>query len=136
MDKLCYLIRGVSGSGKSTLALQLTNKDVGKIFEADSFLVDTDGIYLWSPLLVREAHLECFKDFHESCEVGVTPVVVSNTNTSERDFKKYIDCATEFGYTVISVVVENRHGGKDIHGVPEHTLKAQEQRIRSSLKLR
>lgn len=136
MDKLCYIIRGVSGSGKSTLALQLANQDIGKIFEADSYLIDEDGNYNWTPDNMLLAHYKCFHEFQESCEVGVSPVVVSNTNTSPKEFQKYIDAATAEGYTVISLVVENRHGGKDTHCVPEATLERQEQRIRSSLKLR
>lgn len=136
MDKLCYIIRGVSGSGKSTLALQLANGDVGKIFEADSYLIDEDGNYNWTPNNMLMAHYKCFKDFQESCEVGVSPVVVSNTNTSPREFQRYIDAAAAEGYTVISLVVENRHGSTDTHYVPETTLERQEQSIRSSLKLR
>ena len=40
----------------------------------------------------------------------------------------------KYGYMVISLVVENRHGGKNIHGVPEVTLEKMEGRF--SIKLR
>lgn len=134
MDKIVYILRAVSGSGKTTLSKQLAS--AWCCFESDAYLYNDAGVYEWSPERVREAHRKCFARFCDYVAGGVGPLVVSNTNTSEREFQKYIDKAKDAGYTVFSIVLENRHGGKDVHGVPEETLLAQEQRIRSSLKLR
>jgi hypothetical protein len=47
-----------------------------------------------------------------------------------------VEKAEKAGLTVSYVVLENRHGNKDIHNVPEDTLVKQEQSIRDNLKLR
>ena len=44
-----------------------------------------------------------------------------------------MDLAKEFGYTVVSLIVENRHGGENVHGVPAD--KVQEMRDRFEIKL-
>jgi hypothetical protein len=43
--------------------------------------------------------------------------------------KPYYKMAEEFGYTVFSIIVENRHGGENVHNVPEATLEAMEKRF-------
>jgi len=53
----------------------------------------------------------------------VERIVVANTNTTEREMQPYYDLARQFGYTVYSVIIENRHGSKNIHDVPEATLE-------------
>jgi len=42
--------------------------------------------------------------------------------------------AEKYGYTVFSLIVENRHGGVNEHGVPEEALERMENRF--ELKLR
>ena len=51
-------------------------------------------------------------------------IVVSNTFTQEWEMKPYYDMAKTYGYTVFSLIVENRHGGVNEHGVPEDKLEA------------
>jgi hypothetical protein len=48
--------------------------------------------------------------------------------------KPYYKLAEKYGYVVFSLVVENRHGGINEHGVPDETLKKMENRFQ--LKLR
>ena len=134
MDKIVYILRSVSGAGKSTLAKKLASELC--IFEADKYLVNGKGEYEWTPERMMEAHRACFYKYCQYVEDGLGPLVVSNTNTSQKEFQKYIDKATAEDYTVISIVLENRHGGIDTHNVPAATLEAQEQRIRSRLCLR
>lgn len=133
MSKIVYILRGVSGSGKSTLAAELA--PASHICCADDYHME-DGVYQWKAENLYETHYECFKKYFELLERGYGPVVVANTNTTEREIKKYLDAAHEFGYTVISLVIENRHGGKNVHNVPNHVLEKQEQNLKRSLKLR
>lgn len=133
MSKIVYILRGVSGAGKSTLAAELAPPS--HICCADDYHME-DGVYKWKAENLYETHYECFKKYFELLELGYGPVVVANTNTTEREFKKYLDAANEFGYTVISLVIENRHGGKNVHNVPDHVLEKQEQNLKRSLKLR
>jgi hypothetical protein len=66
----------------------------------------------------------------------VDNVVVSNTLTSESELTPYIELAETYGYMIVSVVVENRHGNKSIHDVPTETLDKMEHRLKGSIKLR
>ncbi len=68
-------------------------------------------------------------------DIGYDRVIVSNTSTSEKEIKPYLDLANDYGYQVVSLVVENRHGNDSIHSVPQETRDAQERRLRNSLKL-
>jgi hypothetical protein len=45
----------------------------------------------------------------------------------------YFDLAKKYDYNVVSLIVENRHGGKNVHGVPDD--KVQEMRDRFEIKL-
>jgi hypothetical protein len=65
----------------------------------------------------------------------VEGIVVANTNTKERDFAFYEKAAKEAGAMFISLIVENRHGNKDIHSVGDLIRKRQEDNLRNSLKL-
>lgn len=62
-------------------------------------------------------------------------IIVSNTTTTEKELKPYIDLAEEYGYKVVSLIVENRHGNDSIHNVPQEIRDSQENRLRNSLKL-
>jgi NEDD4-binding protein 2 len=59
----------------------------------------------------------------------VERIVIANTSTTEKEMKPYLDLAKEFGYRVFSVVVENRHGGINVHNVPEETLEKMRNRF-------
>lgn len=131
-----YLIRGVSGAGKSTFAADLADMLECNHWEADMYFYNRDTLeYKFNPAQIGQAHGWCFQNFYTDvcCNVDV---VVSNTFTTEADMQRYIDTAKEFGYTVTSLVLENRHGGKNIHSVPEATLQRQETLLRKNLKFR
>jgi len=51
--------------------------------------------------------------------VNVDKIAVSNTFTQEWELQPYYELAIKYGYYVTCIVVENRHGNKSIHGVPE-----------------
>ncbi|ADF58255.1 hypothetical protein PJG4_021 [Pseudomonas phage JG004] len=137
-EKIMYIIRGLPGSGKSNLARILNDRTWAAggnavICEADHFLME-EGEYVWRPERVAGAHRKCMERAREAMEVvKYDAVIVSNTGTREREIKPYIDMAEEFGYTVISLIVENRHGNKSVHDVPENTMEAM--RNRFSVKL-
>jgi hypothetical protein len=49
-------------------------------------------------------------------------IAVSNTFTQEWEMEYYIELAKKYEYTVFTIIVENRHGGKNVHGVPDEVL--------------
>lgn len=131
-----YLIRGVSGSGKSTFAKILSEKLDCSYLEADMYFNHPQtGEYKFNPAWIGQAHGWCFQSFYANVCDNLD-VVVSNTFTTEADMQRYIDTANHFGYTIVSLVVENRHGKKNVHDVPEGTLQRQETLLRKNLKFR
>lgn len=134
MEKTLIILRGVSGAGKSTVADMLA-EDLWPICEADKFHYTEDGVYDWKPENIQAAHKWCQDQVKEMMEWKFRKIILSNTSTSEKELKPYLDLAAENGYRVISLVVENRHGNDSIHSVPQETRDAQERRLRNSLKL-
>jgi hypothetical protein len=47
--------------------------------------------------------------------------------------KPYYDIANEYGYRVYSLIVENRHGGVNEHGVPAEKLEQMKNRFNIKL---
>jgi len=134
MSKIVYILRGVSGSGKSSLAKELAPSS-SHICCADDFFMK-GGEYIFNPALHGEAHKACFNKYCELVDMGYGPIVVANTNTTEKEISSYTQMALANGYQVFSIVLENRHGSKDVHNVPDDVLKRQEQNLRNSLRLR
>jgi hypothetical protein len=60
-------------------------------------------------------------------------IVVSNTFTQEWEMEVYFELAKNYGYTTFSIIVENRHGGVNEHGVPEDKLQAMKDRFQVKL---
>jgi predicted kinase len=135
--KILYILRGLPGSGKSTLAKSLSNALTGHI-EADMFFVDKEsGEYRFDPTKLGQAHSWC----KETAEKwmgphGLDTIIVSNTFTQEWELTPYFELAEKYGYAVFSLIVENRHGGVNEHGVPEEKLIQMENRLQNSIKLR
>jgi tRNA uridine 5-carbamoylmethylation protein Kti12 len=123
--KELFIIRGLPGSGKSTLAKSLGGKHV----EADMYHLDKDGNYSWKPEKVKEAHAWCQNQVMNWMIELEERIVVSNTFTQEWELKTYLEWAEDFGYKVFSLIVENRHGGKNIHNVPEEVLDKMRERF-------
>jgi hypothetical protein len=47
--------------------------------------------------------------------------------------KPYFNMAEKYGYKVFSIIVENRHGGKNEHGVPDDKLELMRNRFEVKL---
>jgi hypothetical protein len=60
-------------------------------------------------------------------------IAVSNTFTQEWEMQPYYDLAEKYGYRVYSLIVENRHGGVNEHGVPEEKLVQMKNRFEIKL---
>lgn len=137
MNKVMVLLRGCPGSGKSSFAGHIWADEV--ICEADQFFYDEQGEYKFNGSLLKEAHKWC-RDKVENMMIQnqknlnhYPEIVVSNTFTQEWEMKEYFDLAEKYGYMVVSLIVENRHGGKNIHGVPEEKVDVMRKRFEIKL---
>ena len=125
--KELILLRGLPGSGKSTLAKLICNQHV----EADMFFMQ-DGEYKFDASKLKQAHEWCQSRAESWMEKGYN-VVVSNTFTREWEMEAYYDLARKYGYRVHSLVVENRHGGVNEHGVPDDVMDQMQDRFEFKL---
>jgi len=133
--KNLYLLRGLPGSGKSTLA-----REIGDAFvEADMFFM-SDGEYKFDGSKIKDAHAWCKSTVREWMEINdntwgieFANIAVSNTFTQEWEMEDYYKLAEEYGYKVFSMIVENRHGGVNQHGVPEEKLEQMKNRFEIKL---
>ena len=132
--KELFLLRGLPGSGKSTLA-----KSLGGIrIEADQYFME-DGVYNFDASKLKKAHNYCQLQTQawmrtDGEQVNVERIVVSNTFTQEWEMKPYFEMSEKYGYRVYSLIVENRHGGINEHGVPEESLQRMENRFETKLR--
>jgi predicted kinase len=131
--KELFLLRGLPGSGKSTLAKSLD----GIHIEADQFFT-VDGEYRFDANKLKDAHNYCFTRtksymYIHSSKDAAERIIVSNTFTQEWEMKPYFELAEKYGYRVHSLIVENRHGGVNEHGVPDDKLKQMKNRFEVKL---
>ncbi len=134
MEKTLIILRGVSGAGKSTVADMLA-EGLWPVCEADQYHYTEDGVYDWKPENMNKAHKWCQDMVRDAMEINLEKIIVSNTSTSEKELQPYLVMATLYGYQVVSIVLENRHGNDSVHNVPQEIRDAQEARLRNSLKL-
>lgn len=134
------LVRGLPGAGKSTFSHMYRNQlivagiGVEGPFEADQYFEDPEtGAYNFDATKLGQAHSQCQEKTRDALQRGIAYVIVSNTFTTERELTPYTDMANQLNYSVISLVVENRHGNESIHNVPEEAMDRM--RNRFSVKL-
>jgi adenylate kinase family enzyme len=124
-----YLIRGVSGAGKSTFAQRLWEAGVvERVFEADDWFYAKDGVYQFNAAQLNIAHKTCQQNTRFCLNSGKS-VAVSNTSTTAFEVMVYQQIAEECNAHFISVIVENRHNGVNIHNVPEDKIKQMKERF-------
>ena len=137
IPKILTLVRGLPGSGKSTFANTITNKF--SICEADKFFYDKEGNYNFDGSKLRQAHEWCRNQVETRMKDNeVNPqfypeIVVSNTFTQEWEMEAYYKLAEQYGYKVFSIIVENRHGSVNEHGVPAEKLEQMRNRFEVKL---
>jgi predicted kinase len=137
MGKVLILLRGLPGSGKSSFANLIWSSFV--ICEADQFFYDNEGNYNFDPSKLKQAHKYCrdkvesFMLDNEKNSQFYPEIVVSNTFTREWEMEEYFKLAEKYDYKVVSLIVENRHGGKNVHGVPDSKIEEMRNRFEISL---
>lgn len=132
MNKVLYIVRGLPGSGKSTFAKILTGGSGPTHYEADMYFMQ-DGKYKFDASKLRFAHEWCKDRVLMDMMKEVPAIGVSNTFTQEWEMQAYMDLAKEYGYTVFTIIVENRHGGVNEHNVPEDVLTKMRDRFEIKL---
>lgn len=142
MNKSLFLIRGLPSSGKTTLANLLSENGKYPVLSADMYFEDSDGNYDFDITKIKDAHKWCqyqceglmwgnvgsikyndpFK--HDTYFAGDDKfkIFIANTFTTEWEMQPYFDLAKKYDYQVFTIIVENRHGNKNNHNVPDETI--------------
>lgn len=129
---ILYILRGIPGAGKSTVAKTLVPEDC--ICEADQYHM-VDGVYKFDIELMGEAHKYCQDKCRKLMINNAPKIVVSNTSTTDNEVNTYRKIAEEYGYTVYTLLIENRHGGVNQHNVPQKTLDNMKEKLKRSIVL-
>lgn len=132
MEKNLIIVRGVPGCGKSTLAKILSEGNKFPVCTADDYFMK-NGEYKFDISKLGSAHKSCKDKCEKNMKTNVEKIFVANTSTMEKELTDYFMLAEKYGYKVFSIIVENRHGGKNSHGVPDDKILTMKNRF--SIKL-
>ena len=137
MNGVLFLVRGLPGSGKTSFASAIWNDYA--VFEADKFSYDKEGNYNFDPSKLKEAHAWCKNEVesrmieHQNNQQYYPEIAVSNTFTQEWEMEDYFKLAEKYEYKVVSLILENRHGSQNVHGVPDEKLQIMKDRFQIKL---
>ena len=131
-----FLLRGIPGSGKSTIA---ENMKPDYWVESDHYFMKKEGnewVYRFNADLLGKAHKWCQEQtrlymesiWAKACRFKgngekIHNLVVANTFTTEWEIEPYYKMAEKYEFQVHSLIVENRHGNKDVHNVPKEVIE-------------
>ncbi len=102
------------------------------------YFTNENGQYLFDASKLRKAHSWCQAEVENAMilnhTIGVNErIAVSNTFTQSWEMDHYFKLAETYGYRVFSIIVENRHGGENLHRVPEDKIEAMRERFEFKL---
>jgi predicted kinase len=122
--KSLILLRGLPGSGKSALAEVLSEKGRYPVYSVDDYFTDTvTGEYSFEYRENHKAYKQCGNEAVHALANGVEKVFIDNTFTLEWEMEPYFKMASEYNYRIFVVTVENRHGGRNVHGITDEQIE-------------
>ncbi|KAM9294795.1 NEDD4-binding protein 2 [Morus bassanus] len=101
IGQVLVLLRGVPGSGKSYLARTLIEDNPGGIILSTDDYFYKHGQYHYDPNCLGEAHDWNRKRAKEAFEMGISPIIIDNTNIQAWEMKPYVTLAQQFKYKVV-----------------------------------
>lgn len=130
--KVLILIRGLPGSGKTTFA-QAISEGKYPVFEIDDYFTDDHGNYSFRFDENHIAYKQCIENVEATMRKNHSKIIVANTFTMEWELEPYLRLATEHKYTAHVVVMENRHGNRNVHSIPEEHIQRMREKFRTIL---
>lgn len=123
------ILRGEPGVGKSTLAAKIKKQKPGAVatVEADTYYNRPDGYYDFNWNLLSRAHDWCFDQFAQLITNWMPMIIVSNTATRLKEYKRYVEMAEANEYKVIIATLKRNFG--NVHGVAQDKVDLMRNRI-------
>jgi predicted kinase len=116
------LLRGLPGSGKSTLAEVLGENGRYPTFSIDDYFTDSSGHYEFRFQENHLAYKQCEERVLQAMIQGAEKIILHNTFTIEWEMEPYLKMAALHGYRAHVLTVENRHGGINLHEIPQEHI--------------
>ena len=118
------LLRGLPGSGKSTLAASLSENGKYPVYSVDDFFTDKNsGEYKFEFEKNHLAYKKCEENVKNAMAAGAEKIFLDNTFTLEWEMEPYFKLASENNYRVFVLTAENRHHGKNTHGISDEQIQ-------------
>ncbi|XP_063257880.1 NEDD4-binding protein 2 [Prinia subflava] len=143
IGQVLVLLRGVPGSGKSYLARTLLEDNPGGIILSTDDYFYKHGQYHYDPDCLGEAHDWNRKRAKEAFEMGISPIIIDNTNIQAWEMKPYVTLAQQFKYKVMFREPDTWWKFKpkelerrNIHGVSKEKIKRMLERYERCLTVR
>ncbi|NWR39081.1 N4BP2 protein, partial [Tachuris rubrigastra] len=143
IGQVLVLLRGVPGSGKSYLARNLLEDNPGGIILSTDDYFNKNGQYHYDPSCLGEAHDWNRKRAKEAFEMGISPIIIDNTNIQAWEMKPYVALAQQFKYKVVFREPDTWWKFKpkelerrNIHGVSKEKIKRMLERYERCLTVR
>ncbi len=133
---MLILVRHLPGAGSSTFAsnieeLYFSAGGYLAVHSADAYFYEngpTDKGYDFDASKLHLAHIQCLERTKTDLLLK-RDVMVTNTFTTEKELKPYLELAKELDVKLISLILENRHGNASVHNVSEETMEKMENRF-------
>ncbi|XP_027498427.1 NEDD4-binding protein 2 isoform X5 [Corapipo altera] len=143
VGQVLVLLRGVPGSGKSYLARNILEDNPGGIILSTDDYFNKHGQYHYDPNCLGEAHDWNRKRAKEAFEMGISPIIIDNTNIQAWEMKPYVTLAQQFKYEVMFREPDTWWKFKpkelerrNIHGVSKEKIKRMLERYERCLTVR
>jgi predicted kinase len=121
--KSLILLRGLPGSGKSTLAKELSEDGKYPVFSVDDYFTDASGNYNFEFDKNHLAYQQCQENTETALKKGIQKIFIDNVFSLEWEMEPYFKLASQYGYKIFVLTLENRHKGKNIHDISEEQLQ-------------
>ena len=111
------IIRGLPGSGKTTLANELSENGRYPVISIDDYFTDSKGHYEFRHDENYKAYKLALQRTEAAMKQGTEKIFLHNVFSMEWEMEPYFKLASEQGYKVFVMTLENRHGGTNAHNI-------------------
>jgi predicted kinase len=117
------ILRGLPGAGKSTLA-EVLSENRWPIFSIDNYFTDKiTKVYTFKFDENHLAYKQCQEYTENEMKGRTEKIILDNTLTLDWEIEPYFKLAERYNYQVFVATVENRHHGKNNHGISDQQIK-------------